>query len=607
MKQKNEWMHAARLAAGGKLHDGKTAAEDAFKKFWEGVVDKSVYKEAYSEWDGRSKKELVARPDKPYMLSWGGGCQATPITKEEFTNFVNENGWPKNETIDDLQMTELKVAPDRSIEFDGEGVDQFNLWGLGRAARNPSREDVAPWATWEVIEKGVVHYIEHCGRKLSDSGTLMLMVQGNAKNSRDITRSVVNVSGTIYSPKVFDVHMSPFVNDAHRIASPLPLPCDVRIGLRQCRVTNNFECMDSRGSDEWIKELLTSFENMRLFHVDYDVVAQDGSILWSRINGAKDVGELWVPGKTVPLTFGAAADEGSRNRGRRHAHQQSVLEKRLDGDPFSEEAHARVLEAQAARGRGRAPGRAGRGRGGGPGRGRGRGPGVGGALDVVAPLVLDGALGDPAPPPPAAPRPPVHVIYEGGLDEDDDAISTSSSMRELEEEFDPERFPGDEPPRRGDVDPDPVVESRVGAALVVAGPELGLDDGANGVEDDAGAHASGSAGSLGAGGSGPPVPAVVRDPWDNFPDEPSGLGYYYMDNRSVLRVVRGNPAGKVSVSCYRHRGCKCLIPLRHDPGNYELKKWLFAVEATLPDDNRDRNARLVAAHKAEARTKFGAI
>ena len=90
-----------------------------------------------------------------------------------------------------------------------------------------------------------------------------------------------------------------------------------------------------------------------------------------------------------------------------------------------------------------------------------------------------------------------------------------------------------------------------------------------------------------------------------MPDDPSVSGYYYYENKAVMRVVR-HYGGKVMVTCYRHRQCKLFLGVGRDPGNYELKRWLWEVPPTPDGAGSAQNKELAEQHKAIARRRWGA-
>ena len=64
--------------------------------------------------------------------------------------------------------------------------------------------------------------------------------------------------------------------------------------------------------------------------------------------------------------------------------------------------------------------------------------------------------------------------------------------------------------------------------------------------------------------------------------------------------------GKVLVTCYRHRNCKFFLGRGRDPGNYELKRWLWEVPPTPDGAGSAQNKELAEKHKVIARRRWGA-
>lgn len=97
MLECNRHLQAARVAKGSTLtRDEVARARAEFRNVWQGVKDRSVFSEAYNEWRHTGRPSQESRPPPKYKLVWGGGCHATPITKEELWEHVHANGWPSD-------------------------------------------------------------------------------------------------------------------------------------------------------------------------------------------------------------------------------------------------------------------------------------------------------------------------------------------------------------------------------------------------------------------------------------------------------------------------------------------------------------------------------
>ena len=130
-----------------------------------------------------------------------------------------------------------------------------------------------------------------------------------------------------------------------------------------------------------------------------------------------------------------------------------------------------------------------------------------------------------------------------------------------------------------------------------AAEDIGLQEGppitdvaSSGLEGGGSANAD-VAGSA-ADSSSPPPPAsppAMRPEPDC--EGPSELGYVTRGGRAIARIVRGNPRGRFAVRCYVHTNCSFLLPLRLDPGDAALKRWLLAVRPADPADTPEQRGQ----------------
>ena len=63
-----------------------------------------------------------------------------------------------------------------------------------------------------------------------------------------------------------------------------------------------------------------------------------------------------------------------------------------------------------------------------------------------------------------------------------------------------------------------------------------------------------------------PISIMVAD----IVDPESGMGYFYYQGRSVLRIQRGKPKNSVTINCYRHPGCHLCVREHICPDNNTL-------------------------------------
>ena len=187
-----------------------------------------------------------------------------------------------------------------------------------------------------------------------------------------------------------------------------------------------------------------------------------------------------------------------------------------------------------------------------------------------------------------------------------------SSMGELDNIYDEgglqEPFAGEVLDGHGTI----VLEDEVGpdpdgAAAVVTGMCIGEIA----LPDDDGALASSegeSAEPLPAASSGSSaVPATLgrNEPWrDLAPPDAFGYVHTISTGRGRMRIQRGKPKGRVSISCFRHTGCRLLLNEARCPPDEALFQWLFEGPDEQVGDSREVKRRLAEAHMKSAKDRW---
>ena len=78
----------------------------------------------------------------------------------------------------------------------------YNLWGIGRQARNIDRDSVPNPMQFDLIEKGLMNYLRHLGHAASEAGDVMLVIQGvSTESPEQHHRFACLFSGTIGTPR----------------------------------------------------------------------------------------------------------------------------------------------------------------------------------------------------------------------------------------------------------------------------------------------------------------------------------------------------------------------------------------------------------------------
>ena len=103
--------------------------------------------------------------------------------------------------------------------------------------RNVSRSLVKSERQMVFLEKGIFSIIEDLGKDLADSGAVVLMaVVSSSLPASGPLRMPLIVTGTCYSPKVFEVVPYRFEHSDSERSPELELPCNVEMVVRPCRV-----------------------------------------------------------------------------------------------------------------------------------------------------------------------------------------------------------------------------------------------------------------------------------------------------------------------------------------------------------------------------------
>lgn len=265
-----------------------------------------------------------------YRPMWGGGCAATPITKDEMCAFVKRHGWPTDMDIVDASGSSTSTTPPPKF-IDLRSLIGVNLWGIGRAARNIAKT-ADNEKQFRFIEKGFFNLFDSKGKVAVEVGDMMFVISGPSLATPGSTHHVcVLVTGVCWSPTVFEVTMLEFGPEVDANLDNLPVPCKVVIASRLSRVSPDFRSIDCRTSDELAALLMQTMGEMHLYTADYDCIIEDGTLKWSKIKGLQKVGCLWQLGQRVPLLEKPTARRASCASAASSARLLATL---ASGDPF---------------------------------------------------------------------------------------------------------------------------------------------------------------------------------------------------------------------------------------------------------------------------------
>lgn len=606
MLERNKYVQAMRTQMGRTLTpEEMKSARDAFAALWKEMGDHDVQTELYDEW--RRAPRAAGAADLPtYRPIWGGGCFSTPVTKSELCEHIKSHGWPSDDRVADTDFTETTVQADNVVDFAASA--DFNLFGTGRQARNVEPDPARPAVEFDFIERGIHNWLCHVGAERADSGELLILVQGMPAFGGDrVCRVACFVTGTSYNPKVFDITMVEFEH-ATDISSPaLSLPCNVRISVRPCRVSAEYQAIDSKTSAEFVRDAMQCMIAPRLYHAEYTTICPDQTLLWSQITSLNEVGLLWEPSMRKPLSFGTTSGE----RARRQRSQTLVFESMMSTDPLSDEAALVATSSSHRRPQGRSR----------PDRNLSRASanvssavgGGGTSTAMVVDLLGDFPSDDVGEESAGSAQPFLAVTDRGQVeldvaDEDEVSELSDNELDELgatflEQPHGDNRFIAEvvDAESVGAPMPDPQTIGSVTAGLEALVPDIGLEPSGAGSSSDVVAFGA-AAPPEAAAEAAAEAPAESR-PWEEVSD-PSPMGYCYLGGRSVLRIQRGKPANSVTVNCYRHSGCHLLLAASRCPSDAVLKQWLFEVDQLPPGASPAERRAMAQRHMNMAKSRW---
>ena len=155
---------------------------------------------------------------------------------------------------------------------------------------------------------GQVLFGWYIGKNRADSGEEMIIIDGKVRDpavwDSRFLRVAAQLSGTFYSPRVFDVIRCSFKHYDAATVAKARLPWLVYFVERPGHISRRYEELQSDTSDEFIWDLTSIFETMDLhsvtsYTIPWDV--DDTPLMWSRIENLEPVGPLLQAGQTQPL------------------------------------------------------------------------------------------------------------------------------------------------------------------------------------------------------------------------------------------------------------------------------------------------------------------
>lgn len=162
---------------------------------------------------------------------WGGGTRGSPITASEMCLFHKEFGWPKDAEIVD----ELRYFTKPASTTDFRSAANFNLFGCGRSGLAVCYQALVNSRAFDVVHRGITNFPENLPRSDAESASVVLMVEGHLQcQPARVSREVVVVAGTSWSPKVCDLALCHFGRPEDASESELRVPFEICLSRRDC-------------------------------------------------------------------------------------------------------------------------------------------------------------------------------------------------------------------------------------------------------------------------------------------------------------------------------------------------------------------------------------
>ena len=296
LMERNKFMKAAKESNRGPLKLSQVKDLHVhFKEMWSQMSQRTSFKDAFSLWQETEK--TVKLPVPEYITIWGAGSFDCPIPSNELFDYLREFGWPSDDEVNDLQEDWASVAEEyANIDYTRSAATP--LFGRGRWARSGNRLGVE--RNFEFIEKGVFSMIDRIGKAVVDEADTLVMFEGTTKATPSRTWRVATfITGTTYSPRVWDVCVNAWVKESDENSPILELPSVVHVEMRESLISEDFCTFDTRMGDVFISKLVAELVNVDLYYCDYRALEYDeDNLLYNEISKTWYLGRLWEPGQT---------------------------------------------------------------------------------------------------------------------------------------------------------------------------------------------------------------------------------------------------------------------------------------------------------------------
>ena len=270
----NQFLASTKASAGKALTKQELAiAREQARAAWDRFDDKTAHLELYQAWREQPVAPRAVE-EELYQPLWGGGCKACPVSATELSDNITKEGWPKDE-----EVYWDKPAQAREVsEVDWESSSGYDCWGCQRSSLAVCHE-VNAGRAFALVRQGLCNYLDFLPRAESESGAVMLIIEGAPRDGDDaVRRRVYSISGTFWSPRVSEAVNNEFRGLAQATAEELQVPCDVCLCRRSSGISERFQCIADEASGNIALELAKGFNNLELYRADYEVLLDEGTL-----------------------------------------------------------------------------------------------------------------------------------------------------------------------------------------------------------------------------------------------------------------------------------------------------------------------------------------
>ena len=151
---------------------------------------------------------------------------------------------------------------------------------------------------------GLGNWLGATDKALVESGNFMVMGEGQPLSIDVRRRHIALVTGVTWNPKCFEVTVLKWRDGDLTASMPeMQLPSLVSINVRQNKVSDAFEVMDTITSDTFAATLARTLEPpIIVFVVEHDVdTSIDHTLMWSKLKSVQSIGVLWDGENKTPL------------------------------------------------------------------------------------------------------------------------------------------------------------------------------------------------------------------------------------------------------------------------------------------------------------------